>query len=86
VAEHEFQDLSRQYAEGRLSRRKFIGALVAGGMSIAGAVAFASTAAAVGPPPGASGAIYGRPPVGTPANGGLPPGQGGTPYGQTRKP
>jgi hypothetical protein len=87
VAEDEFQELSRQYADGQLSRRRFIGRLVAGGATMAAAVAFANSGvASAAPGRGSSGAIYGRPPVGTPPNGGMPPGRGGTPYGLSKKP
>jgi hypothetical protein len=79
MSQDEFDENARLFEAGQLSRRRFIGRLAAGGVSVAAAVAFANatvTAAFAAP---ASGTTYGTPP---PGHGGTPPGQGGTPPGQ----
>jgi hypothetical protein len=71
----EFDDDARLHASGQLSRRKFINRLVAGGMTAAAAVAFASATAEAAPVKGGTPKLYGTPP----GHGGTPPGHGGTP-------
>jgi hypothetical protein len=82
MSEREFEEISRLYAHGQMSRRRFINRLVAGGVSVAGAVAFANAGAAgaFAPRKAGSGDVYGTPP----GHGGTPPGHGGTPPGQVK--
>jgi hypothetical protein len=87
MSEREFDENAKLFAAGKISRRRFISRLVAGGVSVAAAAAFA-TATAVGafgaPKNFGSGDIYGT--YGTPpGHGGTPPGRGGTPPGQAKK-
>jgi hypothetical protein len=45
VSEREFEELIDDFEAGRISRRRFIGQMVAGGVGVAAAVAFASSSA-----------------------------------------
>jgi hypothetical protein len=45
VSEREFEELFDDFEAGRISRRRFIGRMVAGGVGVAAAVAFASGSA-----------------------------------------
>jgi hypothetical protein len=85
MSEQEFQQARELYASGGMSRRRFVGRMVAAGMSAVAAVAFAdaftNTVRASGhslygsPKPG----LYGTPP----GKGGTNPGKGGgTPPGK----
>ena len=86
----EFERHSREYANGKLSRRKFMRRLVAGGMSVAAARALVGgVSQPVGAAPRIS--IYGEPRgfvYGTPGVGqqGSPPGQGGDILGLRYRP
>ena len=79
---------STLYADGALSRRKFMKRAVAAGISLAAARAFvdaiSASAKPFGTPPGQ--AIYGYLPPGQAIYGYLPPGQGGTPPGLSTLP
>src|SRR5437867_4227705 len=46
MSEREFEESARLFASGQISRRRFIKRLVAGGASVAAAVAFADVTAA----------------------------------------
>jgi hypothetical protein len=97
MSEFEWQENARLYAAHQISRRKFVARLVAGGASLAAAVAFVNATtqdaraaakprgANYGVPPGQrkfiGGDLYGTPP----GHGGVPPGHGGTPPGQAKK-
>lgn len=73
MSEHEFEHLRRDFEEGRVSRRRFIAKLIAGGVTAAAATALVSASPAMAAPGRA--VIYGTPP----GKGGTPPGQGGNP-------
>ncbi len=65
MSEREYEELAEQYASGQISRRKFIGRMVASGVGVAAAVAFASSSAdafgSFGRPRGHTyGHVYGR--------------------------
>ncbi len=45
MSEREYEHLAKQYAAGQISRRRFIGQMVAAGVGVAAAVAFAGNAA-----------------------------------------
>ena len=75
MSEQEFDAAFKDYADGRLSRRRFINRLIGGGVTVTAAIAYANATAHAAPPTTSSAALYGTPP----GQGGTPPGQGGTP-------
>jgi hypothetical protein len=92
MSESEFDEVRKDYEAGRVSRRRFVGRLIAGGISAAAAVALVEASTAMAAP--GSGAIYGTPPgqgglppglqSPPPGLGGTPPGKGGTAPGRNR--
>jgi hypothetical protein len=86
MSEIEFEQAHGAFVAGTISRRRFVRRLIAGGVTVTAAVAFAESASAKRAPgvlAGQSSAtlygnpagLYGKPP----GQGGTPPGQGGTP-------
>jgi hypothetical protein len=61
MSESEFEETQREYAAGNLSRRRFIGRMVAAGVSMTAAVAFADSASASAAPCNPPN-TYGHPP------------------------
>jgi hypothetical protein len=89
MSENEFKQAHGAFVAGTISRRRFVRRLIAGGVTVTAAVAFAESASAkraLGVLAGQSSAgLYGNPAglYGNPAGlYGKPPGQGGTPPGQ----
>ena len=65
MSENEFEEAARQYASGDLSRRRFISRLVAGGISMTAAMAFAnSVSSPTAFAADGSAKVYGKPPKG----------------------
>jgi len=83
MSEIEFEQVRSAFVAGKMSRRRFVSRLIAGGVTVSAAMAFADSASAApgsGGSPGAAvygnpAGLYGKPP----GQGGTPPGQGGTP-------
>ena len=61
MSESEFEENAREYAAGNLSRRRFIGRMLAAGVSMTAAVAFADSASASAAPCNPPN-TYGHPP------------------------
>jgi hypothetical protein len=92
VPEDDFEESARLYETGQMSRRRFIGRLVAGGASLTAAMALVNatgTAAFAGGGRRRSPTHYGKAPChygDAPGHYGKPPGQYGNPPGQYGNP